>query len=494
MLGWEFPPYMSGGLGTACYGITRALAEKEVEVIFVLPRMGEKQSESTHHKVTLKEASGTKIHWNASYDMHSSYKQLFEQRYEYLTEQYEECHVPDSKVVKEVWEKYLRVHPVKSMLHAYATTQSYNQVQESYGKASYMYDPGADPMAFMQYMKGMVSEQTHTEIEQIIHKTSTHSHEGDTTLTLHGGYGKGLMDEVFRYSQSMLAFQSEEFDVIHAHEWMTCPAAIVLKHLTKKPLVLHIHALESDRSGSNLNPEVTTIERAGVEAADIIVAVSHYTKARIVELYGVNADKIRVVHNAVTQEESRANLNIPTHDENTKYVLFMGRITFQKGPEYFVEAAKLVLSRMPNVRFIMAGSGDMLSRMIHMVAQMRMGNRFHFTGFLRGEDVDRMYAMSDLYVMPSVSEPFGIAPLEAMSYDTPVLISRQSGVAEVVQNALKVDFWDVRDMANKICAVLTYPKLANEMITQCREELQHIRWENAAGKLINVYEHCLEKA
>ncbi len=495
MLGWEFPPYMSGGLGTACYGITRALAEKEVEVLFVLPRMGEKQSESTHHKVTLKEASGTKIQWNTSYDEHSSYTNLLKQTHEFVTEQYAERPVPtDSKVVKEVWEKYLRVHPVKSTLHAYATQQSYNQIQESYGKASYMYDPGGDPLAFMQYMEGMLTEQTHTELKEIVNKTTTHSNQGETTLSLHGGYGKGLMDEVFRYSQSMLAFQNEEFDVIHAHEWMTCPAAIVLKHLTKKPLVLHVHALESDRSGTHMNHEVATIERAGVEAADIIVAVSHYTKARIIDLYGVSADKITVVHNAVTQEESRSNLNIPTHDEKTKYVLFMGRITFQKGPEYFVEAAKLVLSRMPNVRFIMAGSGDMLSRMIHMVAQMRMGNRFHFTGFLRGEDVDRMYAMSDLYVMPSVSEPFGIAPLEAMSYDTPVLISRQSGVAEVVQNALKVDFWDVRDMANKICAVLKYPKLANEMITQCREELQHIRWENAAGKLINVYEHCLKKA
>ncbi len=497
MLGWEFPPYMSGGLGTACYGITRALAEKEVEVLFVLPRMGEKQAESTPHKVTIKEASGTRIHWNASYDIHSFYNSLSPQTFGNVVEKQERQEkqgVSPENVVHEVWEKYLRIHPVKSLLHAYATDQSYSTVQESYSKSSYMYDPGADPLAFMHYAKEMLSEQTQVAITEVIKKTQTHSHEGETVLSLHGGYGKGLMQEVFRYSQSMLAFQNESFDVIHAHEWMTCPAAIVLKHLTKKPLILHVHALESDRSGVHLNTEVSTIERAGVEAADVIVAVSHYTKARIVQLYGVNADKIVVVHNAVTQEESRFNLNIPTHDEKTKYVLFMGRITFQKGPEYFVEAARLVLSRMPNVRFIMAGSGDMLSRMIHMVAQMRMGSRFHFTGFLRGEDVDRMYAMSDLYVMPSVSEPFGIAPLEAMSYDTPVLISRQSGVAEVVQNALKVDFWDVRDMANKICAVLKYPKLASEMVKQCREELQHIRWENAANKLINVYEHCLEKA
>ncbi len=490
MLGWEFPPYMSGGLGTACYGMTKALAEKEVEVTFVLPRMSEQGTVPLHDKVKLKEASGTKISWSDSYETPSYFKSISPQFYgKSVVKEYVEQ--KKSATVKEVWEKYLNIKPVNSMLHAYATTQSFETLHAEEGYASsYMYDPCTSPETFMQYTDGVLCEETKGKILEIIQGSQSHSVHGETVLSLQGGYGHGLMQEVFRYSQSMLAFQEESFDLIHAHEWMTCPAAIVLKQLSGKPLVLHIHALESDRSGINLNSEVATIERAGVEAADVIVAVSHYTKSRIVDLYGINPDKIVVVHNAVSQEESRTHLDIPVH-EKTKYVLFMGRITFQKGPEYFIEAAKLVLSRMPNVRFIMAGSGDMLRRMIDMVARMRMGNRFHFTGFLRGEDVDRMYAMSDLYVMPSVSEPFGIAPLEAMSYDTPVLISRQSGVAEVVQNALKVDFWDVRSMANKICAVLSYPKLANEMVTQCKEELQYIRWDNAANKLITVYENCL---
>ncbi len=514
MFGWEFPPYKSGGLGTACYGMTKALAEKGTEVLFMLPRMEGQEQITLSPGLSLRQASGTRIHWEERICNTSVSTFVQEEKHlasphfiGQISEQLPETVVSADRtfaisgrqpasVVKEIWKKNLRMYPIHSLLHAYATPESYAEMQATYseGKGSYigststhMYDPCTTPMTFMQQAAGMISEQTSQRLLQVVEETQHTVNTGETLLTLHGGYGKDLMGEVFRYSQSVLSLKDENFDVIHAHEWMTCPAGIVAKHLSGKPLIVHIHALESDRSGVNLNAEVATIERAGLEAADLIVTVSHYTKARITDLYGIDPAKITVVHNAVTQEESRSSLNIPLHNENEKYVLFMGRITFQKGPEYFIQAAKLVLEKMPNVRFIMAGSGDMLPRMVRMVAQMRMGNRFHFAGFLQGEDVDRMYAMSDLYVMPSVSEPFGIAPLEAMSYDTPVLISRQSGVAEVVQNALKVDFWDVESMADKICAVLKYPRLAGEMTKQCREELQHIRWENAANKLIDVY-------
>ncbi len=502
MFGWEFPPYMSGGLGTACYGMTRALAEKGVHIDFVLPRMEGHESLSLPQGLSLHEASGTRIEWDDTEEeslWQEQYSTTSEQR---MTEQ--ALPAPHDKktraqkkrsgtaVVQEIWQKHVRMHPVPSLLHAYATVESYEEQQHfcSHTSTSYLYDPFQAPMAFMQQAAHMLSEQGREQLMHVVQKTQQHVHHHQKVLSLHGGYGQGLMEEVFRYSQSVLGLDTENIDVIHVHDWMTCPAGMVAKSITGKPLIVHIHALESDRSGVNLNAEVAAIERAGLEAADSIVTVSHYTKRRITALYGIAPQKITVVHNAVTREESCSQLRLTMPDHEDKYVLFMGRITFQKGPEYFVQAAKLVLSRMPNVRFIMAGSGDMLPRMVRMVAQMRMGNRFHFTGFLRGEDVDKMYAISDLYVMPSVSEPFGIAPLEAMAYDTPVLISRQSGVAEVVQNALKVDFWDVRSMADKICAVLQYPRLAQEMTKQCREELQHIRWENAATKLMDVYEEC----
>jgi glycosyltransferase involved in cell wall biosynthesis len=225
-----------------------------------------------------------------------------------------------------------------------------------------------------------------------------------------------------------------------------------------------------------------------MEGADRIVAVSYYTRNQLMSLYGIPGEKIEVVHNAVNRSEAAHLYKAAQHEKKGKIVLFMGRVTFQKGPDYFIGAADMVLKVMPDVRFIMAGNGDMLNRMVRRAAQLRIGSRIHFTGFLRGADVDRMYALSDLYVMPSVSEPFGIAPLEAMIYDVPVLMSRQSGVSEVIRNALKVDFWDVREMANKICAVLRYPRLAEEMVRNCREELKGIKWENAADQLNAVYD------
>jgi glycosyltransferase involved in cell wall biosynthesis len=307
-------------------------------------------------------------------------------------------------------------------------------------------------------------------------------------IDLRGGYGPDLMSEVFRYSQAAAAIAlQEDFDVIHAHDWMTYPAGMLIKRLTGKPLVTHIHATEFDRSGRDTNHEVESIERMGMEYADLVVAVSHFTNNIVQTNYGIPAEKMRVVHNAVARSDVQAKYVVAPEQRHEKRVLFLGRVTFQKGPDYFIEAAKLVLDIMPHVRFFMAGSGDMLPRIISRAGQLRIGNRFHFTGFLRGKDVDRIFAISDLYVMPSVSEPFGITPLEAMLYDVPVLLSKQSGVSEVLQHALKVDFWDTREMANKICAVLSYPRLAEVMVKNCREEMRNIRWSNAAELLNTLY-------
>ena len=434
MLGWEFPPQMKGGLGTACFGITKALTKQGVEVAFVLPKYtGPMQTMDS--RLELISASGVHIPGYINTEYHQK--------------------------VKELWQEKLTVRPLESLLYPYATPESYQE-----------------------YLRSITSSKN-------ISSTESRTETPPSSYHLTGDYGTDLMSEVYRYSQAVASLAlNERFDLIHAHDWMTFPAAMLVKALTGKPFIAHAHALEHDRSGYNVNQEVFTIERAGLKAADTIVAVSHLTRNLIMQEYGISGDKIKVVHNAV----SRRDAGIYGKNEKKvgeKRVLFMGRVTFQKGPDYFIEAARMVLKLMPNVRFIMAGNGDMLKRMVQRVAQLRIGSRVHFTGFLHGSDVDRMYALSDLYVMPSVSEPFGIAPLEAMLYDVPVLISHQSGVSEVIRNALKVDFWDVQEIANKICAALKYPCLASEMVKNCREELKNIKWDNAATKLNTIYNHTL---
>lgn len=438
MLGWEFPPYVRGGLGTACHGLAGALAAKGTKVLFILPSMNGAVPRISNSHLTVRAASGVRLKNNAVYTMLS-------------------------RKTRETWRENLAVRSVDSILFPYATAASYAE--------------------HLAQLYSVEHSQTVTSI-----MAPPHTVQEPGTITMHGGYGRDLMSEVFRFSLATAAIAlEEEFDVIHVHDWMTYPAGILIKKLTGKPLVSHIHATEYDRSGDNVNSEVAHIEWAGLDAADRAIAVSHYTKALVERVYRIPGDKITVVHNAVSRKEARKRYAIPECCRNEKRVLFMGRVTFQKGPDYFVEAARLVLNRIPNARFIMAGSGDMLSRMVRRVAQLRMGSRFHFTGFLSGDEVDRIYALSDLYVMPSVSEPFGIAPLEAMAYDVPVIISRQSGVSEVVRNALKVDFWDTRELANKICAMLAYPRLAAEVVRNCREELKAVRWENAADQLNALY-------
>jgi glycogen(starch) synthase len=251
-----------------------------------------------------------------------------------------------------------------------------------------------------------------------------------------------------------------------------------------------MQSLEFDRSGEHTNQAIFYIERFGMVSADHVIAVSHYTKNMIVNRYGIHPDKISVVHNAVSRAEAPRIYHVETRPDK-KIILFLGRITFQKGPDYFVEAAAKVLKKLPEVTFVMAGAGDMMPRMIERVAELGIGKNFHFTGFLQGTEVEQIFTMSDLYVMPSVSEPFGISPLEAMVYDVPVIISRQSGVSEILHHALKVDFWDVNEIANKIIAILKYPRLVAEMIERSREELRTVRWENAAEKIVTVYDRVL---
>jgi glycogen synthase len=222
----------------------------------------------------------------------------------------------------------------------------------------------------------------------------------------------------------------------------------------------------------------------------MVITVSHLTRQIVIDRYGIDPDKVVTVHNAVEPPENPAVLDAKKHVKE-KVVTFLGRITFQKGPDYFVEAANKVLQKDKNVRFVMAGQGDMLNKMIKRVAQLKISTQFHFTGFLKGDEVDMMFAMSDVYVMPSVSEPFGISPLEAMRSNVPVVISRQSGVAEVLRFALKVDFWDIDALADAIYGLLHYEALSKMFMSYGKEEVDNMKWDDAAVKVRLVYEMAL---
>jgi len=317
--------------------------------------------------------------------------------------------------------------------------------------------------------------------------------EGGPVGDAAGVYTGDLFSQVDRYAALSCAIaQEEDFDVIHAHDWMTFPAGIAVRDLTGKPLVVHVHSTEFDRSGLNVNQRIYDIERAGMHAASKVIAVSHLTRNVILKHYGVDPRKVEVVYNAIDDEEDQGGKPpLPPIRRDEKIVLFLGRVTMQKGPEYFLAAAKRVLEVMENVRFVMAGSGDMIRRMIELAAQMGIGHKVLFTGFLRGNDVRRVFRMADLYVMPSVSEPFGLTPLEALSHDVPVLISKQSGVAEVLTHALKVDFWDVDEMANKIIAVLRHPPLHATLRDHGSIEVKRFSWSDTASNCIKVYQAAM---
>jgi len=401
MFGWEFPPYISGGLGTACHGMTKALVERGHRVTFVVPSLPGPDRPS---HVALVSAADFPVG-------------------------------PEKALPAGI-----TVNPVDSPLRPYMAESDYGVFREG------------------------------------------------SLLASPGHYGPNLFDEVQRYGEAAgLIARRVSFDVIHAHEWLSVPAALHARRESGRPFVFHVHALEFDRSGGSVNPGIFAVERQGLAEADHVIAVSHFTKGMIVERYGIDAEKVTVVHNAVSRGEAAGAYRV-VKGQGEKIVLFLGRITHQKGPVFFVEAAAKVLSVLPEVTFVMAGSGDLMPRMVERVAELGMGSRFLFTGFLRGGEVERMYAASDLYVMPSVSEPFGIAPLEAMLYDVPVIISRQSGVSEVLHHALKVDFWDVDDLAGKICAALTYDALTREMVERSRDELRALTWGRAAREIEEVYE------
>lgn len=426
MFGWEFPPHIAGGLGTACYGIVKGLSHCGVSTMFVMPSASGDEDQSAAQIIN---ASDVPVQ------------------------------ITDTMNVDDFLDKVQFVHIGTNMV------------------------PYLDPAEFHT----LVEEDRRRQVRDFsVHYGHTYKFSGK--------YGSNLMEEVARYAMvggTIAMTHKDEFDVIHAHDWLTYMAGIAAKRLSGKPLVVHVHATSFDRSSdNNIDTRVYDIEKRGMEAADKVITVSDLTRNIVITKYGIDPSKVVTVHNAV-DFSGRSNVNVERGVKD-KVVTFLGRITFQKGPEYFIEAAAKVLKRCDNVRFVMAGSGDMMNRSIRQVARLGISDRFHFTGFLRGKEVQEMFALSDVYVMPSVSEPFGISPLEAMRTGMPSVISKQSGAAEVLKYAFKVDFWDVDAMADEIYALLKYPALANFASKYGFDEVNTLKWNNAAVKIKNVYESVIK--
>lgn len=302
-----------------------------------------------------------------------------------------------------------------------------------------------------------------------------------------GIYGRNLFEEVRNYTKRAVEIAAHEnFDLIHAHDWMTFGAGTAIKKLSGKPLVAHVHSTEFDRSGENMNRHVYNIEKEGLEAADSVIAVSHYMKDKIVKTHGIRPEKIKVVHNAVNHEDLEFFESAGIRKDH-RIVLFLGRVTMQKGPDYFLRAAKRVLERRKDIKFVVAGSGDMESYLIEKAAEMGIADSMLFTGYLKEEDINRIYQLADVYVLPSVSEPFGITVLEAIRNGVPTIVSKNSGVTEVVRHCLKVDFWDIDEMSNKVLALLDHNVLHEHLKHNGLNEVRGISWDASANNCIEVY-------
>jgi glycogen synthase len=411
MFGWEFPPHILGGLGTASYGLTKGLSiQEDLEINFVIPKPHGDEDQS-FLKIT-----GA-------------------------------CNTP--VVYRDV---------------------PYDLLQKRFG--SYM------------------NPQEYYDLRDHIYADFRFLYTNDIgCIEFSGKYPNNLLEEINNYSicAGVIA-RKEQFDVIHSHDWLTYPAGIHAKNVSGKPLVIHVHATDFDRSRGKVNPQVYSIEKNGMDYADHIICVSNLTRDTVINKYHQHPSKVTTIHNAVEPVSKEILAIKPIRNTNDKIVTFLGRITMQKGPEYFVEAAAKVLQRNRHVRFVMAGNGDMLEAMIRLAAKRDISDRIHFPGFMKGDQVYELLKSSDVYMMPSVSEPFGISPLEAMQVGVPTIISKQSGCAEILNNAIKTDYWDIEAMADAIYSIISYPAMYEYLKQEGKREVDEIKWEYAGQKVRNIYD------
>ena len=414
MFGWEFPPHISGGLGTASYGLTKGFVQQgDVEIKFCIPKPYGDEDNS-----------------------------------------------------------FLRIVAMNSVPIVWKDV-NYDYVNSRIGKVM-------TPEEYYRYREHIYSDFSNMHVNDL------------GCMEFAGGYPDNLHEEINNYSIiAGVVARTEEFDIIHSHDWLTYPAGIHAKQISGKKLVIHVHATDFDRSRGNVNPTVYAIEKNGMDNADHIFCVSELTRRTVIEKYHQHPSKVSTLHNAVTPLEKDILDIVPKKIPGEKVVTFLGRITMQKGPEYFVEAAAQVLKKTKNIRFCMAGSGDMMNDMIRLVAQRGISDRFHFPGFMRGRQVYECLKASDVYIMPSVSEPFGISPLEAMQCDVPTIISKQSGCAEILDKCIKTDYWDINAMADAIYSICNNDSLYEYLKVEGRKEVDSITWEDVALRLRRMYEKVL---
>lgn len=416
MFGWEFPPHILGGLGTASYGLTQGICkQKDMEVTFVIPKPWGDEDKS-----------------------------------------------------------FMRIIGMSQVPVVYRNVE-YEYVRQRIGHLM-------DPELYFHLRNHIYADFSYIRTDDL------------GCIEFSGVYPENLYEEINNCSiVAGVIARAEEFDIIHAHDWLTYPAGIHAKQVSGKPLVVHVHATDFDRSRGNVNPQVYNIEKDGFDHADHILCVSNATRKTVIEKYNQDPQKVTAVHNAVTPLDPSI-LAIPDKKGvKDKIITFLGRITMQKGPEFFVEAAHKVLQKCQNVRFIMAGNGDMMNQMIRLVAERGISDRFHFTGFMKGKEVYEVYKASDVYVMPSVSEPFGISPLEAMQCGVPCIISKQSGCAEILDYAIKVDYWDVDALADAMYALVTYPAMHQFLSEEGLKEVNNIKWEDVGLKIRSIYDRLLSR-
>jgi glycogen synthase len=412
MFGWEFPPHILGGLGTASYGLTRGMAQQEdMEITFVIPKPHGDEDQSF---LKIIGACNVPVVWKDNNREHVNYR-------------------------------------IGHMMH---------------------------PDEYFWLRNGIKYDYSRIYTDEL------------GCISFSGRYPDNLIEEISNYEAvaSVLAHQVD-FDIIHSHDWLTYPAGVFAKQISGKPLVIHVHATDFDRSRGQVNPTVYAIEKKGMDTADHIITVSDLTKKIVIEKYHQDPRKVTTVHNAVEPLDDADSFHKTQRKD--KVVTFLGRITMQKGPEYFVEAAHRVLQKTNGVRFVMAGSGDMMNAMVNLAAHRGIADKFHFTGFLKGRQVHEMLAESDVYIMPSVSEPFGISPLEAMQVGTPSIISKQSGCAEILTHAIKTDYWDIDAMADAIYGIVKYPAMYESLKNLGREEVNNIKWYDAGLKVRAIYDSVM---
>ena len=415
MFGWEFPPHILGGLGTASYGLTKGMSQQEdMEITFCIPRPWGDEDQSFLRIIGM---NSTPVVWR---DVNWDY--------------------------------------VQGRVGSYMNPQLYYDLRDHiYADFNYL---NTNDLGCIEFS---------------------------------GRYPANLHEEINNYSiVAGVVARQQEFEIIHSHDWLTYPAGIHAKQVSGKPLVIHVHATDFDRSRGNVNPTVYAIEKNGMDNADHIMCVSELTRQTVINKYFQDPRKVSTVHNAVSPLSQEIQDIVPQKKPNEKVVTFLGRITMQKGPEYFVEAAAMVLHRTRNIRFVMAGSGDMMDQMIRLVAERGIADRFHFPGFQRGRQVYEAYKNSDVFVMPSVSEPFGIAPLEAMQCGTPSIISKQSGCGEILDKVIKTDYWDIYAMADAIYSICTNPSLFEYLQVEGKKEVDGITWEKVGLRISALYENVLK--